>query len=986
MQAAKQPKRGVNSLRLAPLGLLFFVAVAVYLTPGEPAVVSISSLGFGYAVGWALRRPAIGLRGVASWYFGSATVVSFLMGRPLPVAVVTALTLAALVALLAVAGDRMGLHGLQKPSDAIKLMALAAASGIAIPIITVVNSNLLGRSSELTAVLPQTALTGVTGVLLTGWLMLSWQPSQAAVHGVRQQAELFTLTGIGIFLLLGINLMDAKTIASAGPLFLLVVVLSWQALRFGPSSASMGVVTASIWICAGVMDGRGAFVTTTVGLLSAVLAAQIYITVLASGVLMLSVYASYSGEQDATARRTAEILSSAADSAATQVYIKHYDAASDRFRYVDVNEIFAAELGLAPTDVVGRSDEDLHSPQAAARFREQDDLIMTTGKRHRFETPASVNGRRVSYFSSKFPVRDRNDTIIGVGGVTLDRTEERRRATMMQLMFDRSPVPTARLAYTSKGLGKVLEVNDAFASLVATPALQLAGNNLDRLVVASGALFDPDGPSTQRREVRLRRSDGSELTVVATTTAVSEHSEQIFALVILEDVTATRAAEAGLVHRATHDPLTDLFNRQALIERLAARGVGKVPAGVALWCCDLDGLKQFNDSLGHDTGDRVLLEMAERVRTTVADADTVGRLGADEFVIFSGALLNVASALEIGEEIRAAVAQPLEMDGRTHSIRVSVGVAVSDGEVDADELLRQADVALSRAKDLGRDRIELYLPELDRRVQLRSAVRETLRKALAENRIGIEAQPLIDLSTGATVGAESLVRLRDLDGTVLPPAAFIGVAEESGLIMPLGMRVLDLSLALCARWLEQGTPIEIAVNVSPRQLQDADFPATVATLLQVHGVPSDLLVLEVTESTVVDATGPTLAVLREIRQTGVHVAIDDFGTGYSSLSSLRELPADIVKIDRSFVSGMCFDAGDEAIVRAVLAMAHATDRVVVAEGVETQEQAQRLAELNCDRVQGYWFSRPLAAIDFDATRVYSLQSEAPRHARPTSPS
>jgi diguanylate cyclase (GGDEF)-like protein len=777
--------------------------------------------------------------------------------------------------------------------------------------------------------------------------------------------------------------MDAKTLAGAGPLFLLVVIMGWLSLRFGPALASLGVVTSSVWISAGALHGTGAFASATPDSADAVLAAQIYITVLASGVLLLSVYANYSVEQDATARRTAEILSSAADSAATQVFIKHYDPAIDRFRYVEVNENFASDLGLQASQVVGLSDEDLHNPAAAARFREQDELVFTSGERHRFETVVTLHGRRIAYFASKFPVHDRKGQIIGVGGVSLDRTDERRRAAMLQLVFDRSPVPTARLACTPEGIGAVLAVNDAFATLLSVPADRLVRQRLDELLVGTSTLFDPRGPRTQRREVRLRRQDGSELSVVATTTAVSEEVEDPFALVILEDVTATRAAEAGLVHRATHDPLTDLFNRQALVERLTSRG-STVPAGVALWCCDLDGFKQFNDSLGHDTGDRVLLEVAQRVRDTVGIHDTVGRLGADEFVVFSGPLLDVETALLLGEQIRSAVAEPLEMDGRTHSVRVSVGLAVSDGEVNAEELLRQADVALSRAKDLGRDRIEIYLPELDRRVQLRSAVRETLRKALAENRIGIQAQPLVNLSTGATAGAEALVRLHDLDGTILPPAAFIGVAEDSGLIMPLGMRVLDLSLALCARWLEQGTPVEIAVNVSPRQLQEADFPTTVATLLQIHGVPADLLVLEVTESTVVDATGPTLEVLRQLRDSGVHVAIDDFGTGYSSLSSLRDLPADIVKIDRSFVAGLASDSGDEAIVRAVLAMAHATDRVVVAEGVETLVQAQRLAELNCDLVQGYWFSRPLAPIDFNPTRHYEVQATHREQSHPTS--
>jgi EAL domain-containing protein (putative c-di-GMP-specific phosphodiesterase class I) len=304
-------------------------------------------------------------------------------------------------------------------------------------------------------------------------------------------------------------------------------------------------------------------------------------------------------------------------------------------------------------------------------------------------------------------------------------------------------------------------------------------------------------------------------------------------------------------------------------------------------------------------------------------------------------------------------------------------VAVSAGEANADDLLRQADVALTRAKDLGRDRIEVYRPELDRRVQLRIAMRDTLRTALSENRIEVHAQPVIDLASGRIVGAEALVRLRDLDGTLLPPAAFIPVAEESGLIVPLGLRVMDVALALRARWAEAGSPLEIAVNVSPRQLVDADFAATIATLLQAHGVPSDQLVLEVTESTVVDAVSPTLDMLGTLRDAGVHVAIDDFGTGYSSLTSLRDLPADVVKIDRTFVSGLLDDESDEAIVRAVLAMAHATHRTVVAEGVETAEQAARLRALGCDRVQGFHYAPPLSPVDFDPTRAYPVVDSVP---------
>ena len=966
---------GLRQWRMAPLSLLFFVALSVYLTPGSPAVVSPSSLGFGFAVGLALVLPRRLWPWLTAGYFTAAVVFGVIAGRGVSVSIASGTGMTLIMLLLAETGRGIGLRRLAVPADALKLMAVAAMSGVLVPLLTVLNATIVGRGDELFAVLPQTALTGVTGILLTGSLVLAYEPGAYAVHGARRQFELFAVTAASLFWLIGIGFMDAQTIAGTSPLFLLVITLGWLGLRFGPALASVGLVFCSVWIGFGVLHGASAFVTTSSELIDAIVASQIYVAVLAGGVLMLAVYADHSRDQDTASRRSAQLLSSAADSAATQVFIKRYDPKTDHFTYTEVNENFAADLGLSPAEVIGHSDEDLHTPDAAERFHAQDVSVMTSGERQRFETSALVHGRQVSYYVSKFPVYDRNGSVIGVGGVSLDRTAERQRTALLQQVFTRSPVPTARLAWRQSAVGEVLEANEAFAALVGAAAADIVGRDLSFLNISRADLGALAPAKTVRREVRLRRDDGVELTVVATSTVVGTTDvDEPFALVIFEDVTATRAAEAGLVHRATHDPLTDLLNRQALVERLAARAVGSgnVPRGTALWCCDLDGFKQFNDSLGHDTGDRVLLAMADRVRAAVGSEDTVGRLGADEFVVVSGRPLTESEAIDMAARIRDAVRQPLEMDGRTHSLQVSVGVAVSSGDGGAQELLRQADVALTRAKDLGRDRVEVYLPDLDRRVQLRVAMRETLVKGLAENRIEVHAQPVVDVATGRTTGAEALVRLRDLDGTVLPPAAFIPVAEESGLIVPLGLRVLDLALALCARWSERETPLEIAVNVSPRQLENPEFVATVATLLQIHQVPPHRLVLEVTESTVVDAAGPTLDVLHSLRATGVHVAIDDFGTGYSSLASLRDLPADIVKIDRSFVSGLCVDEGDEAIVRAVLAMAHATSRAVVAEGVETPEQAQRLVELNCDRVQGYYFSRPLPPIDFDPEQVFTI--------------
>lgn len=977
MQANGDSSAGMSHKHVASLLLLFFIAISIYMSVGDPPAVAVLSLGLGYAFGWGLLEPAVRRWALIAVYAGVVAGTGILLGRYPALSIVTGLGMGVVLWVLTTAGDRLGLRRLREPADAAKLLALAALMGLLVPTVTAINANLLGRTSYLPTYAPQAALTGVTGVLLTGALVLSYEPHGYVVRGLKRQVELFALMCFTVFLLTGISLMDAATLAGAGPLFLLFITMGWLGVRFGPSIATIGVLASSIWITLGVTWGSGVFVSTTISALDAVLATQIYVSVLASGILLLSVYARYTREQATTARRSAELLSSAADSAATQVFLKHYDPQTDRFYYSEVNENFAAAVDKVPAEVVGLSDEDLHTPFAAARFHDQDMAVMTGGKRQRFYTNVTLNGRHVTFFASKFPIYDSTGAVVGVGGVSLDRTEERRRATMLQLVFARSPMATARLAWDSEGLGAVLEVNDAFAELVGLPSDEIVGRTLPQILTGEGDVFPLSGRSTHRREVRLRRRDAAELTVAATVTLVGNDSDEQFALVILEDVTATRAAEAGLVYRATHDPLTDMLNRQALVERLAARSsAGSVPQGTAVWCCDLDGFKHINDTLGHDTGDRVLLAMADRVRATVSLDDTVGRLGADEFVVVSGLPVDAQQAAAIGDQIRAAVAQPLAMDGRSHTFQVSVGVAISTGEVGAEELLRQADVALTRAKDLGRDRVALYQPELDRRVQLREAMRETLRKALSENRIDVQAQPVVDLDSGRTVGAEALVRLRDLDGTILPPAAFIGVAEDTGLIVPLGVRVLDLSLALCAQWAEQNTALEIAVNVSPRQLEDPDFATTVLTLLQVHKVAAEHLVLEVTESTVVDASGPTLQLLTTLREAGVHIAIDDFGTGYSSLASLRDLPADVVKIDRSFVSGLGVDSGDEAIVRAVLAMAHATDRIVVAEGVETRQQAQRLAQLNCDRVQGFWFSGPVPPIDFVPTRTFGAFASA----------
>lgn len=960
--------------RSAPIALLFFIAVSLVATPGTPSTsIAIISLGLGFAVAWSLRIPRKGLSLLTGGYALVLILLAVGTGRPLPVAIATAVTVVVTLVVLSLTGRALGLHELRGPADAGRLFALAAVAALVMPIMTEVNARIVGLADATSAMTPQSALTGVIGVLVTGSLALGYEPGSLRLSGLRQ-VELFALTAVTLFLLIGATLMDAHTVAGAAPLFLLVTVLGWLGIRFGAFLAACALTVVTCWLALGVSSNSGVFVHATSGLTNAVLACQLYLTVLAASVIMLAAYASYTRDQDAAAVRSAEMLTNALEGASAELFVKRYDAATDRYIYIDVNPALAAASGMAVEDFLGRSSEDLYPPDLAAMFRRQDDEVMQSGMRHEYSQTTAIEGQIRHHATMVFPILDENQRPFGVGGICIDRTQEHRREQLLQSVFAQSPVATARVSSAPSGV--LLEANDAFQRMVGVEGSALIGRRLDEFLDGTNIL---PAAGTMRRELHLRRVDGAVLTVVSTATVVTELADdEDFVLVILEDVTGARAAEAGLVHRATHDPLTDLLNRQALVERVAVRtAAGTVPPGIAVLCCDLDGFKQINDSLGHDTGDRVLLAMADRVRSAVSVDDAVGRLGADEFVIVSGQPMASAAATALAEHIREAVAQPLELDGRTHTIHTSIGVVISTGRTGPEDLLRQADVALTRAKDLGRDRIELYRPELDRRVQLRVAMRDTLRTALSENRIEVHAQPVVDLQTGLIVGAEALVRLRDLDGSLLPPASFIPVAEETGLIVPLGLRVLDVALALRARWSDANAPLEIAVNVSPRQLADPDFAATITTLLQAHDVPADQLVLEVTESTVVDAVGPTLDVLSQIRDLGVHVAIDDFGTGYSSLTSLRDLPADIVKIDRSFVAGLPDVEGDEAIVRAVLAMAHATHRLVVAEGVETQKQAARLVTLGCDRVQGFHFAPPLTPAQFDPDRRYSVGAGVP---------
>jgi diguanylate cyclase (GGDEF)-like protein len=440
---------------------------------------------------------------------------------------------------------------------------------------------------------------------------------------------------------------------------------------------------------------------------------------------------------------------------------------------------------------------------------------------------------------------------------------------------------------------------------------------------------------------------------------------------VLAEAIVRQSAESKVRHQALHDPLTGLPNRSLLLDRLdhwAQRAVRDSSTAAVLFV-DLDNFKVINDALGHDHGDRLLCAVADRLQCELRPSDTIARVGGDEFVVLCEDIPNEHDALAMVDRLVRALDAPFELGGQPQHATASIGIALSDGSCEPAALIRNADVAMYRAKERGRARYELFDDEMRERSISWLETESDLRRALERAELRNVYQPIVSPTSGQIVGFEALVRWHHPKRGVVSPADFIPVAEQSGLIVPLGRIVLAQACAEAARWNRERPgrdPLRIAVNFSPRQLSHPHAFDTVVEVLDLTGLAPDLLCVEITESALVDDAASTAATLDRLKGLGVQLALDDFGTGYSSLTYVRRFPIDTLKIDRSFIDGIVGSAEDEAIVTAVLSMGRALGVDVVAEGVETEEQATRLRTLGCVLAQGYLFSRPVAPDAVDA--------------------
>ena len=506
--------------------------------------------------------------------------------------------------------------------------------------------------------------------------------------------------------------------------------------------------------------------------------------------------------------------------------------------------------------------------------------------------------------------------------------------------------------------GKTLFANPAAGVLFGRPVAELENTFL--------GLPLTDSRPTQ---VEVKLPDGSSRTTEMQFVAAELGGRGVL-VVSLHDLSERKRYEQHIERLANHDALTGLPNRSLLRDRVeqAIVHAQRTAGFVALMFVDLDQFKFVNDSWGHGAGDALLLEVGRRLSATMRAGDTVARLGGDEFVVLLCDLQREGDAALVAEKVAEALARPVEADGRTLQVSASIGISTYPGDGDdLDSLLQCADAAMYRAKDAGRNGYQYYSAEMGVHARLRVETEAGLRRALEHGELLLHYQPQVSLAGGEVRGFEALMRWSHPERGMVSPAQFIPVAEDSGLILPMGKMALQVACAQAAHWSAEGHgAMRVAVNLSARQFWRGSVAEVVREALVQSGLPADRLELEITESVVARDLQQVMRTLRELRAMGVSVAIDDFGTGYSSLAYLRSLPINKVKIDRSFIHEIPVDAQAAALVAEIIRLAHVLSLEVVAEGVETAEQARFLRDAGCEAMQGFYFSRPLSQADSSA--------------------
>jgi diguanylate cyclase (GGDEF)-like protein/PAS domain S-box-containing protein len=654
-------------------------------------------------------------------------------------------------------------------------------------------------------------------------------------------------------------------------------------------------------------------------------------------------------------------------------------------RLVAVNDAWLARLGYERSEVLGRRSTEFLT--AESRERAERSIIprfMREGELRDMDYQmVTKSGEVLDVLLSAIWETDADGQLLRTLAVLKDVTEQKRLALELAAEKERIEVTLHSIGdgvVSTDEAGRVTYLNPVAEQMVGCLLAQARGLPFAQVVhlfdQESGApLPSPVEQCLQDREVygvresaALRHRSGRDYGVQISAAPIAGRDGRVLgAVMVFQDVTEARGLAQKMSYLAHHDGLTGLPNRVLFQDRVhqACQSARRHDRRFAVVFMDLDHFKHVNDSLGHAVGDELLKAVAQRLTGTLRASDTICRLGGDEFVVLLSELddVDVDGVAEVAKKILRQVAQPCVLGGTEVNVGASLGIALfpGDGE-DPDTLMKRADAAMYRSKREGRNRYHFFSKAVDEAASARLQLEADMRRALAAGQFIVHYQPVVDGRTRDAVAVEALVRWDRAGQGLQSPAVFIPVAEESGLIVPLGHWILRQACAQLKAW--SGTAlggISIAVNVSPVQLAQADFVDTVAEVLHASGVDGSRIEFEITESTLMQDPEATLEMLRRLKALGVRIAIDDFGTGYSSLGHLKRFPVDTLKIDRTFVRDLETDADDRELVRAILAMARSLRLHVVAEGVETEAQAAILASMECPAFQGFLFARPADA-------------------------
>ena len=521
----------------------------------------------------------------------------------------------------------------------------------------------------------------------------------------------------------------------------------------------------------------------------------------------------------------------------------------------------------------------------------------------------------------------------------------------------------------------VFRVNPAFCRMFSMKHEDAEGRKIDDILPFAdlkGAIKDVFNSGSESEDNVLESSsEGNRYFRISVSRIKLSESEEVNsqALLVIEDITERKLSEEKIIQMANYDNLTGLPNRRLLMNYLnqAITMVGRRALFVAVLFIDLDRFKLINDTLGHSAGDEMLKEVAERMKKCVRLSDIVGRLGGDEFIVLLPDIEQIDDVIIICKRIYSIFDTPVRYGEHEVSVMMSIGISVypTDGE-DGETLLRKADVAMYRAKSDGKSCYRFYSDGMSQSGADRLRLESRLRRAAERGELYLHYQPQVDINTGRIYGVEALMRWHDPGYGIISPKEFIPIAEESGLIIPMGEWLLWTACLQAKAWQDKGlNRVKLAVNISLRQFMQKAFAHTVDRILKETGLDAGYLELELTESIIMDNAETVINILDELKQIGVSLAIDDFGTGYSSLIYLKHMPIDIIKIDQSFVRDMTVDKDDAAICDAIIKLAKSLNLEVIAEGVETMEQLELLRRLDCKNIQGYVVSKPLSCDDFE---------------------